>query len=110
MPDDLRPGVAVEVGAAVAVAEDPPVVPVRVVAAEVAGGDPSSGVLGGSAAGPLVQLLPQVLVQGLVGPLGGPGSVVVRLAADDRVHGGDHLDRVGAAQGAQLLGVPSPDL
>src|SRR4249920_3436486 len=100
MPDDLRPGVAVEVGAAVAVTEHPPVVPVRVVLAEVAGGDPSSGFLGVSAAGPLVQVLPQVVVEGLEGPLGRPGSVVVGLASDDRVHGGDHLGRTGATQGA----------
>src|SRR5664280_1411702 len=100
MPDDLRPGVAVEVGATVAVAEHPPVVPVRVVLAEVAGGDPSSGFLGVPAAGPLVQQLPQVVVEGLEGPGRRPGPVVVRLAADDRIHGGDHLDRTGATQGA----------
>src|SRR5512144_3050220 len=43
MPDDLRPGVAVEVGAAVAVAEHPPVAPGGVEGPEVAGGDPASG-------------------------------------------------------------------
>ena len=80
MPDDLRPGVLVEVGAGFPVAEDPPVAPVRVELAEVAGGDPSPALLGVPAASPLVKLLPQVAVQRLEGLLGRPGPVIVRLA------------------------------
>jgi hypothetical protein len=78
--------------------------------AEVAGGDPSSGFAGVSAAGPLVQVLPQMLVQALEGLLGRPRPEVVRLASDDRVEGSDHVGRVGAAQAAQFLGEPLPDL
>src|SRR5438874_451162 len=105
MPDDLRPGVLVEVGAAVAVTEDPPVAPGRVEGPEVSGGDPASGLAGMSAACPLVEVLPQMTVQRLEGLLGRPWPVVVRLASDDRVQCPDHLGRGGAAQGAQLLGV-----
>src|SRR5437879_4312900 len=110
MPDDLRPGVLVEVGTAVAVTVDPPVAPGRVEGPEVSGGDPSSGLTGVSAACPFVKLLPQMVVQCLVGLLGRPWPVVVRLASDDRVQRPDHLGRGGAAQGAQLLGVSPLDL
>ena len=63
VPDDLGPGVLVQVGAGFPVAEDPPVAPVLVELAEVAGGDPSPAFLGVPAASPLVELLPQVVVQ-----------------------------------------------
>src|ERR1022692_4441558 len=79
VPDDFRPGVLVEEGPGFPVAEDPPVAPVRVVRAEVAGGDPFPALLGVPAASPLVKLLPQVAVQRLEGLLGRPGPVVVRL-------------------------------
>src|SRR5260370_36161318 len=109
MPDDLRPGVLVEVGVGLSLAEDPPCASGGVEGPEVAGGDPPSGLIGVAAACPLVQLSPQVIVQSLEGCLGRPGPVVVGLALDDRVEGSDHLDRVGAAQGAQLVGVTLPD-
>ena len=54
VPDDLRPGVLVEVGAGVPVAEDPLIAPVRVERAEVAGCDPPSALVGVLAASPFV--------------------------------------------------------
>ena len=54
---------------------------------ESAGGDPSPGFPGVSAEGPLVQVLPQMVVQALEGLLGRPRPEVVRLASDDRVEG-----------------------
>src|SRR5664279_3857072 len=100
MPDDLGPGVLVEVGAGLPVAVDPLVASGGVEVPEVAGGDPTSGFPGVSAEGPLVQLPPQVVVQALECLLGRPGPVVVRLASDDRIEGPDHLGGVGATQGA----------
>ena len=97
MPDDLRPGVLVEVGSGFPVAEDPPVAPVRVVRAEVAGGDPFPAFLGVPAASPFVKLLPQVAVQRLEGLLGRPGPVVVCLPSDDRVEHVEHLGQIGRA-------------
>jgi hypothetical protein len=79
VPDDLCPGVLVEVGAGLAVAVDPPVAPVRVERAEVAGGDPPSALVGVPAASPFVTVLPQVVVQALVGLLGRPWPEIVRL-------------------------------
>ena len=100
MPDDLRPGVLVEVSTAVAVTEDPPVTSGRVKSPEISGGNPLPGLLWVPAADPFLHVLPQVVVQGLEGFLGRPGPVVVRLASDDRVHSPDHIGRGGATQGA----------
>ncbi len=110
VPDDLRPGVLVEVGSGFPVAEDPPVAPVRVEQAEVAGGHPSPALPGVPAESPLVKLPPQVAVQGLEGLLGRPGPVVVRLAPDDRIEDVDHLGHRGTAHCAQFVGESPPDL
>ncbi len=61
-------------------------------------------------ASPLIELLPQVAVQGLERLLGRPCPVIVRLAPDDRVQRVDDLAFRVAAHGAQLVGESPPDL
>src|SRR5690349_8046117 len=63
VPDDLCPGEPAEVGAAVAVAEYPPVLPGLAELAEVAADNPPDRLVRVAMPGPLVGELPQVVIQ-----------------------------------------------
>jgi hypothetical protein len=64
VPPDGRPGELDQVGAAVAVAEHPAVVPELAVLAEVPADDPALRLVVVAPRGPLVQQLPQVVIKG----------------------------------------------
>jgi hypothetical protein len=89
VPDDFRPGEPEQVGAAVAVAEDPLVLPGLAERAEVAAGDPPGRLVRVAMAGPLVGELPQVVVQRGEGLAGYRRPVVGGPAPGDGVEPGD---------------------
>jgi len=100
MTDDLGPDESAEVGAAVAVAEHPSILPGRVERAEVAGGDPPFRLVRVGAQRPPVGVLPQMMIDRGEHFLGNHAPVVGSPPSDDRVEGGDHRCGVGAAQSA----------
>src|SRR5262245_7086083 len=102
MPDDLCPGEAVKVGAAVAVAEDPPVQPGLVELPEVPGHDPMPGLSSVTAKCPPEHQRPQVIVEFVEGFAGHRRPVVVGPASDNRVEPPDDIDRCRSAKGVNL--------
>ena len=97
------------VGAALAVAEHPPVLPGLVELAEVPGGHPGRRLVRVTEPGPLVGEPPQVLVE-LVEDLGRyVCPVVVGPSPNNRVEPFDHRDGVAPTQGAQLAAESFPD-
>ena len=102
VPDDLRPGELEQVGAAVAVAEHPPVLPGRVERAEVPVDDPVLRLVRVAVLGPLVGELPHVVVQRVEHLAGHHRPVVGRPTPDDRVEPVEHRRGVGPAQGPHL--------
>jgi len=101
----------VEVGARLRVAEDPPVVPGRVVLAEVAPADPPEALLAVAAPRPALQQMEQPTVEEGKRFLGHHGAVVGCLPPDDRVEAADDHSRRLATQSAQfgLESPPDPD-
>src|SRR4029453_15887535 len=86
VPDDLRPGELEQVGAAVTVAEHPPVLPGLVEPAEVAIDYPVLRLVWVAVFGPLVDELPHVVVQRREHLAGHHRPVVGRPTAHDRIH------------------------
>ena len=107
--DDLRPGELEQVGAAVAVAEHPPVLPGLVEPAEVPVDDPVLRLVRVAVLGPLVGELPQVAVQRGEHLAGHHRPVVGRPPPHDGVEPLQHRRRVGPAQGPHLGAEPFPD-
>ena len=107
--DDPGPGELVEVGAAVAVAEHPPVVSGLVELAEVPGSDPGPRLVRMGVARPFVGEFPLIGVQRGERLAGDHSPVVGGPSPDDRVELLDHRGRVGPAQGPQLGAQPFPD-
>src|SRR5450759_1566540 len=102
VPDDAGPGELDAVGAAVAVAEHPPVPPGLVERAEVPVDDPVPRLVRVTVLGPLVGEPPQVAIQRGERVAGHHRPVVGGPAPDDGVEPGDHRGRVGPSQGAHL--------
>src|SRR6516162_324796 len=109
VPDDFRPGEPEHVGAAVAVAEYPLVVPGLAELAEVAADDPPGRLIRVAMLGQLVGELPQVVIQRREYLAGYHRPVVGRPAPDDGVEPGDDRLRVSSAQGPQFGAQPFPD-
>jgi len=109
VPDDLGPYQPDQVGAAVAVAEHPPVGPGRVELAEVPVNDPGLRLVRVCAQRPLVGQSPQVVIHGGEHLFGHHAPVVRSPSPHDRVDRADHRHSVGPTQGPQLGGEPPPD-
>ena len=107
--DDPGPGELEQVGAAVAVAEHPPVAPGLVELAEVPGDDPALRLVRVAEGGPFVGELPQVVVQRGERLAGHHRPVVGGPTPDDRVEPFEHRWCVGPAQGPHLGAKPFPD-
>src|SRR5712671_4217594 len=109
VPDDFRPDEPDEVGAAVAVAEHPPVLPGRVELAEVPAGHPGLRLVRVRAQRPSVGEQPQVVVYLAEHLLGHYAPVVRGPSPDNRVNCADNRDGVTSPEGAHLGGGPFPD-
>ena len=109
MPDDLRPGELGEVGAAVAVAEHPPVPPGLVEQAEVPGRDPAPRLVRMRASGPPVGDVPDVVVQTGEYSTGDHTPVEGRPSPDDGVEPEHHRGRVRAVHGTHVGPEPFPE-
>ena len=107
--NDAGPGELVHVGAALAVAEHPPVTPGLVEPGVVPSNDPAGRLVRVAGPGPLECELPQVAVQRAEYLAGDLCPVVGGPPPDDRVELLDHRGCVGPAQGPQLGAPPFPD-
>src|SRR6266536_2761640 len=109
MPFDAGPGELDQAGAAIAVAEDPVVVPELAGLAEVPAGDPAFRLVRVAPCGPLAGEFPHVVVQGGERPGRHHCPVIGRPAPDDGVKRGNDRYRVAAAQAAHLGREPFPE-
>src|SRR5450755_1033398 len=98
--EDVGPGELVHVGAALAVAEHPPVLPGLVELAVVPGEDPGLRFVRVAVVGPLPCEPPQVGIQRAVRVAGDLCPVVVGPSPDDRVELSHYRLSVAPAQGA----------
>src|SRR6266487_1369551 len=102
MPDDVGPGELNDVGAGAGGAEYPAVVPELIAFAEVPADDPAFRLIMMAPRGPLVEQLPQIVVQRREYSAGDRAPIVRRPALDDRVEFGDDRQRVQSAQRTHL--------
>ena len=109
VPHDTGPGRFRQVGAGVAVAEDPPVVPEFAELSVVPADDPVLGLVRVAPARPLVGELPQVVAQGSEHPGRHHSPVVGAPAPCDRDDPRQHRCDVGPSECAELPRKPFPE-